>query len=70
MSSPSVPTTATPDHDPQMVLRPLRRWVKVDVSPEVFDHLHLMAKQSGMRIQPYLRKLLAAASPQAAGRYP
>jgi hypothetical protein len=61
MNSPSVPTTATPDPDPQMVLRPLRRWVKVDVSPEVFDHLHEMAAKSGMRIQPYLRKLLAAA---------
>ena len=38
-----------------------RRWVKVDVDEQVFDSLHLMAAQSRMRIQPYLRRFLAEA---------
>ena len=41
--------------------KPRRRWVKVDVDEEVFDSLHLMAAESRMRIQPYLRKFLAEA---------
>lgn len=40
-----------------------RRWIKVDVEPEVFDDLHLKAAQSRMRIQPYLRRYLSEASP-------
>ena len=40
-----------------------RRWVKVDVEEEVFDSLHLMAAESRMRIQPYLRRFLAEAWP-------
>ena len=40
-----------------------RRWVKVDVDEEVFDSLHLMAAESRMRIQPYLRRFLAEAWP-------
>ena len=43
-----------------------RRWVKVDVEEEVFDSLHLMAAQSRMRIQPYLRRFLAEACPYPA----
>ncbi len=43
--------------------KPRRRWVKVDVDEEVFDSLHLMAAESRMRIQPYLRRLLAEAWP-------
>ncbi len=42
-----------------------RRWIKVDVAPEVFDDLHLKAAQSRMRIQPYLRRYLSEA-----GSYP
>lgn len=38
-----------------------RRWIKVDVEPEVFDDLHLKAAQSRMRIQPYLRRYLSEA---------
>jgi len=38
-----------------------RRWIKVDVEPEVFDDLHLKAAQSRMRIQPYLRRYLTEA---------
>ena len=38
-----------------------RRWVKVDVEEEVFNSLHLMAAESRMRIQPYLRRFLAEA---------
>ena len=41
--------------------KPRRRWVKVDVEEEVFDSLHLMAAESRMRIQPYLRRFLAEA---------
>lgn len=52
-SSPSIPSTAAN--------KPRRRWVKVDVSEETFDHLHLVAAQSRMRIQPYLRRFLAEA---------
>lgn len=40
-----------------------RRWIKVDVEPEVFDDLHLKAAQSRMRIQPYLRRYLSEARP-------
>jgi len=52
-SSPSSPSTAAN--------KARRRWVKVDVSEETFDHLHLVAAQSRMRIQPYLRRFLAEA---------
>lgn len=44
-----------------------RRWIKVDVEPEVFDDLHLKAAQSRMRIQPYLRRYLSEAQPYPAG---
>ncbi len=54
-SSPSNPSTAANT--------PRRRWVKVDVTEETFDHLHLVAAQSRMRIQPYLRRFLAEAYP-------
>jgi len=40
-----------------------RRWVKVDVSEENFVHLHDMAAESRMRIQPYLRRFLQEAWP-------
>lgn len=65
MTTPTVLTSATPDPAPQMVLRPLRRWVKVDVSPEVFDRLHEMARQSGLRFQPYVRTVLSAGQPHS-----
>lgn len=65
MTHSTVFTAATPDPAPQMVLRPLRRWVKVDVSPEVFDHLHEMARRSGIRFQPYVRNLLAGGQPHS-----
>ena len=52
-SSPSIPSIAAS--------KPRRRWVKVDVSEETFDHLHLVAAQSRMRIQPYLRRFLSEA---------
>lgn len=42
-----------------------RRWIKVDVEPEVFDDLHLKAAQSRMRIQPYLRRYLSEARPSS-----
>lgn len=54
-TSPSSPSTAAN--------KPRRRWVKVDVSEETFDHLHLVAAQSRMRIQPYLRRFLSEARP-------
>lgn len=38
-----------------------RRWVKVDVEEEVFNALHLLAAESRMRIQPFLRRYLAEA---------
>jgi hypothetical protein len=38
-----------------------RRWVKVAVSPQVFNHLHDMANQSRLRISHYLRHILAEA---------
>jgi hypothetical protein len=65
MIQPTVLTAATPAPSPQMVLRPLRRWVKVDVSPEVFDRLHEMARKSGMRFQPYVRTLLGRDHPHS-----
>lgn len=65
MTEPKVSTAAAPDPAPQMVLRPLRRWVKVDVSPEVFDQLHEMARRSGMRFQPYVRTLLGRDQPNS-----
>lgn len=40
---------------------PKRRWLKVDVEPHVFDHVHDMANRSRMRMLPYLRKLLSEA---------
>ena len=52
-----------PEAQPRNSGKPRRRWVKVDVEEEVFDSLHLMAAQSRMRIQPYLRRFLAEAWP-------
>lgn len=53
--APQVITATTP------VQKRVRRWVKVDVSPEVFDHLHDMAHESRMRMIPYLRRFLEEA---------
>lgn len=50
-----------PEAQPRNSGKPRRRWVKVDVEEEIFDSLHLMAAESRMRIQPYLRRFLAEA---------
>ena len=50
-----------PETQPRNSGKTRRRWVKVDVEEEVFDSLHLMAAQSRMRIQPYLRRFLSEA---------
>lgn len=52
-----------PEAQPRISGKTRRRWVKVDVEEEVFDSLHLMAAESRMRIQPYLRRFLAEAWP-------
>lgn len=52
-----------PEAQPRNSGMPRRRWVKVDVEEEGFDSLHLMAAESRMRIQPYLRRFLAEAWP-------
>ncbi len=52
---------AAPEIQSQATRKTRRRWVKVDVEEEVFDILHLMAAESRMRIQPYLRRFLAEA---------
>ena len=52
-----------PEAQSQQSGKARRRWVKVDVEEEVFDSLHLMAAQSRMRIQPFLRRYLAEACP-------
>ena len=40
-----------------------RRWVKLAVDESLFEHLHIAAAKSGMRITPYLRKHLEGALP-------
>jgi hypothetical protein len=60
--SPSIPV---PESAPRTTEK-RRRWIKVDVEPEVFDDLHLKAAQSRMRIQPYLRRCLSEARPYTA----
>ena len=52
---------SSPEAQPNTSGKTRRRWVKVDVEEEVFDSLHLMAAESRMRIQPYLRRFLAEA---------
>jgi hypothetical protein len=42
----------------QAVTRPRRRYIKVDVSEEVFVLVHDMANKSRMRLLPYLRRYL------------
>lgn len=46
-------TTANPT-----VAKPRRRYIKVDVSEEVFVHVHDMANKSRMRLLPFLRRTL------------
>lgn len=36
-----------------------RRWIKVDVDDDLFARLHVMAAESRMRFQTYLRRSLA-----------
>lgn len=43
--------------------RAARRWVKLSVDESLFEHLHIAAAKSGLRITPYLRKHLAKAQP-------
>ena len=50
----SAPTVATPGR---------RRWVKLAVDESLFEHLHIAAAKSGLRITPYLRRHLAKAQP-------
>ena len=50
-----------PDARSTTSIKTRRRWIKVDVEEDVFVSLHLMAAESRMRIQPYLRKFLAEA---------
>jgi len=47
----------------QTVTRPRRRYIKVDVSEEVFVHVHDMANNSRMRLLPYLRRYLEECCP-------
>jgi hypothetical protein len=53
-------TTSTP---PDKILRTPRRerlrWVKVAVDDDLFTQLHVMAAESRMRFQAYLRRSLA-----------
>ena len=58
----NTPVTA-PENQSRPNGKPRRRWVKVDVDEESFQNLHLMAANSLMRIQPYLRRFLAEARP-------
>lgn len=44
---------------------PLRRWVKVDVDDELFARLHVLAAQSRMRMQAFLRRYLSDAQAYA-----
>lgn len=52
------PRAANPGHD-------ARRWVKLSVDESLFEHLHIAAAKSGLRITPFLRKHLANAQPFA-----
>jgi hypothetical protein len=47
----------------QTVTRPRRRYIKVDVSEEVFVLVHDMANKSRMRLLPYLRRYLEECGP-------
>ena len=47
----------------QTVTRPRRRYIKVDVSEEVFVLVHDMANKSRMRLLPYLRRYLEECCP-------
>jgi hypothetical protein len=40
-----------------------RRWVKLAVDESLFEHLHIAAAKSGLRITPFLRMHLAKAQP-------
>jgi len=48
---------------PQVAVSGRRRWVKLAVDESLFEHLHIVAAKSGMRITPYLRKHLEGALP-------
>ncbi len=43
--------------------KPRRRYIKVDVSEDVFIHVHDMANKSRMRLLPYLRRFLEDCCP-------
>ena len=58
-------TPGTNQVDPQSVAKPRRRYIKVDVSEEVFVHVHDMANKSRMRLLPYLRRFLEDCCPFA-----
>jgi hypothetical protein len=47
----------------QTVTQPRRRYIKVDVSEEVFVLVHDMANKSRMRLLPYLRRYLEECCP-------
>lgn len=47
----------------QAMTRPRRRYIKVDVSEEVFVLVHDMANKSRMRLLPYLRRYLEECCP-------
>jgi len=56
-------------HEEESHLKPpqqeRRRWIKVDIDDDLFAKLHVMAAESRMRFQPYLRQCLSEAR-----RYP
>ncbi len=53
---------------PQVAALGRRRWVKLAVDESLFEHLHIAAAKSGMRITPYLRKHLEGALPFPKGK--
>lgn len=53
-------SASSPDLRPE---RAARRWVKLSVDESLFEHLHIAAAKSGLRITPYLRRHLAQAQP-------
>lgn len=61
-------------HEEESHLKPpqqeRRRWIKVDIDDDLFAKLHVMAAESRMRFQPYLRRCLSDASPYPLPRKP
>lgn len=57
--SPSA-SASSPDLRPE---RAACRWVKLSVDESLFEHLHIAAAKSGLRITQYLRRHLAQAQP-------